>query len=179
MSSALAAPYISVEEYLRGDYEPACEYVDGVLEPKPMGDKKHSALQTELIFFLRGEAIKFSLWVRTELHMRTAARRFRIPDVAVFAYPVEGERFAENAPLFTIEVLSPEESLKTLRAKIADQLSMGTSLVIVADPHSRTVYTARPGLGFHEVAPPLTVSIDVPERGTLAIDFDELFRLLD
>lgn len=48
MATAPAAPFVSVEDYLKTDYEPHCEYLDGVLLSKPMPDRLHSRLQALL-----------------------------------------------------------------------------------------------------------------------------------
>ena len=49
--SAAAAP-VSLAEYLDTDYEPDCDYVDGFLEERNVGKKKHSRTQTRLIAWL-------------------------------------------------------------------------------------------------------------------------------
>lgn len=45
---------LSIDEYLRTtcNYEPECEYIDGVLEPKASSDTKHSRLQALLTAWL-------------------------------------------------------------------------------------------------------------------------------
>jgi hypothetical protein len=46
-----ASPQIApvpVEVYLRTSYEPDAEYVDGVIEERPMGQNDHSAWQNAL-----------------------------------------------------------------------------------------------------------------------------------
>lgn len=45
MSAEPSATLISEEEYLRTDYEPNCEYVDGVVVPKALPNATHYALQ--------------------------------------------------------------------------------------------------------------------------------------
>ena len=44
----IATTLISVEEYLHTVYEPDAEYVDGVIEKRPMGEDKHSEWQMTL-----------------------------------------------------------------------------------------------------------------------------------
>ncbi len=44
--SALAQPtFVSVDEYLRTSYNPDCEYVDGVIEERNLGEYEHSVMQ--------------------------------------------------------------------------------------------------------------------------------------
>ncbi len=37
--------FVSVEEYLRTSYGPDCEYVDGRIEERNLGELEHSILQ--------------------------------------------------------------------------------------------------------------------------------------
>ncbi len=37
----MATTLVSVEEYLHSTYEPDAEYVDGVIEKRPMGEGPH------------------------------------------------------------------------------------------------------------------------------------------
>ncbi len=49
---AMATTQVSLEEYLRTDYEPDCDYVDGELEERNVGEKEHSAVQAFFIKWL-------------------------------------------------------------------------------------------------------------------------------
>ena len=44
---------ISVEEYLATSYRPDCDYVDGRIEERNLGELDHSSLQTAVAVFLR------------------------------------------------------------------------------------------------------------------------------
>ena len=41
--ATLAHHYVPVEVYLRSSYEPDAEYVDGIIEERPMGEYDHAA----------------------------------------------------------------------------------------------------------------------------------------
>jgi hypothetical protein len=43
---------ISVEEYLRTSYRPDCEYVDGEVLERNMGEKSHAKLQKAILLYL-------------------------------------------------------------------------------------------------------------------------------
>ena len=45
---ATAASLISIEEYLSHTYEPDCDYVDGHLEERNLGERDHSRLHSVL-----------------------------------------------------------------------------------------------------------------------------------
>jgi hypothetical protein len=47
-----AATLISVEEYLRTSYRPDCDYVDGEVLERNVGERDHSKLQREFILYL-------------------------------------------------------------------------------------------------------------------------------
>jgi hypothetical protein len=48
-----SAALVSLEEYLHRSEKPLCEYMDGVLQPKPMPTKLHGRIQYVLVALLR------------------------------------------------------------------------------------------------------------------------------
>jgi Uma2 family endonuclease len=85
---------------------------------------------------------------------------------------------AETPPLFSIEIVSYGEPWTDLRDKLADHLAMGIRTVIIADPYHKTVMVATHSEPIHELSLPLIVSIEVPNRGVLDVDFDSLYSQL-
>ena len=51
-----AATLVPVEEYLRTTYHPDCDYVDGEVLERNVGERDHSKVQRELIYYLRAAA---------------------------------------------------------------------------------------------------------------------------
>jgi Uma2 family endonuclease len=180
MATAPSLPNLSVEEYLRSEFEPRCEYLDGVLVPKAVPDYIHSKLQKLLLLTLSAQEEKYGMEVLQELHVRIQPTRYRIPDVSGLTTPPADGRYpdAGTPPLFTIEIVSREEPWPDTRAKITDHLNVGVSLVIVADPYNRTVMLVSRTEPLHEIAAPLLVNVPVPDAGVLQIDFDDLYRRL-
>ena len=180
MSTAPAIPFVSVEEYLKTEYEPRCEYLDGVLQPKAMSDLTHGGVQALLAAFLLSQKKKYGLIVASELHSRVTPTRYRIPDVCVLTRRPQDGKYADAAtpPLFTIEIASQGEPWTELRGKLADHLAMGVSTVIIADPYNKTVMVATQAELLREIASPLIVNIEVPGRGLLQLDFDDLYSQL-
>ena len=180
MASAPTLPFVSVEEYLRTDYEPHCEYVEGVLKPKAMPDYIHSLLQTLLIVQIAAQQTKLGIVGLAELHSRITPSRWRIPDVCGLTQSPSDGRYpdAQSPPLFTIEIVSKGEPWIDLRDKMADHLAMGVATVLIADPYHKTVMVATQDMPLHEISPPLIVDIEVPNTGVLQIDFDDLYRNL-
>ena len=181
MASAPTLPLVSVQDYLKTDYEPNCEYLDGVLVSKAVPDYLHSQLQTLLLLLLAAKKNEFGIQALAELHLRVTPTRFRVPDISVLNVRPADKRYPDRdtPPLFTVEIVSVDEPWAMLRGKLGDHLSMGVSTVILADPHNKTVMVADRNTPLRELSPPLLVSIPVPGRGVLQIDFDDLYRQLD
>lgn len=172
-------PLMSEEEYLKSSSEPECEYLEGILEPKAVPDYTHGRLEALLGAFFVGQEERFGFKVVDNARIKVKERRFRLPDISVLAKRPSTTRFADEPPLITIEVVSPGEPWAMLRAKVRDHHEMGVLLVIVADPHSREVFVAREDGLLHQVPPPPIVSLDIPGKGSLDINFAELFARLD
>jgi len=180
MSTAPTLPAVSVEEYLRTDYEPRCEYVDGVLVPKAVSDYRHNRLARLLLRLLAVTEDQYGFEALREQHVRVTAMRYRIPDICALVEPPIDGRYPDSRqpPLFTIEIVSPEETWTELWGKISDHLAMGVPLVILADPYNKTVLVATQEQPLHELSAPLIVNVNVPGRGVFQIDFDDLYRRL-
>ncbi len=80
-AAAVATTQVSLNEYLTTDYEPDCDYVDGELEERNLGEKEHSAVQAFLIgwFLMHQESLHLEAY--PELRLRVSATRVRIADL--------------------------------------------------------------------------------------------------
>ena len=58
-----SAALISVAEYLRTAYSPDCDYVDGEVQERNLGEKDHSILQCEFPYYFRSRKKE---WRRTQ-----------------------------------------------------------------------------------------------------------------
>ena len=99
MATSLFGP---VEEYLRTVYRPDCDYVDGVLEERNLGEVDHGYVQNNI-----GAAFKFrsqqtGLIAITECRVQTKPTRFRIPDLVVTrGKPLE--QFLTQPPVLCVD----------------------------------------------------------------------------
>ncbi len=119
--SALANPaFISVEEYLSTSYHPDCEYVDGVIEERSLGEYAHTIVQAYLTALFWSHRKAWAVRVHPEYRVQAAKTRFRIPDVTVVRSDVPPQRILRTPPLIAIEVLSPTDSLSGLAEKVLD-----------------------------------------------------------
>ena len=132
---------VSVEEYLSTDYSPDCDYVDGVVEDRNVGQKTHAVGQTLIVAFLLRVGQALGALVVVEQRIRISPTRFRIPDIcAVFDVPAD-EQIVSIAPFLCVEVLSPDDRMSRMQEKIRDYFSMGVPYVWVIDPYLRTAWT--------------------------------------
>ncbi len=115
---ATAANYTPIELYLHSgsEYEPDAEYVDGVIEKRPMGQWDHASWQAALMQWFLAHAGEWHIRVLPELRLRVSPARVRIPDVAVLDRDQPREQVPTRPPLAVFEVLSPEDTLpRTIR----------------------------------------------------------------
>ncbi len=139
-----------VEEYLHTVYRPDCDFVDGVLEERNVGEKDHAKLQQEILFYLHERRRQWNIFVIQELRVRVSPTRYRIPDILVVAGPEPDEQVFTQPPFLCIEILSPEDRMSRMQARIDDYLSFGVHYVWVIDPQTGKawIYTAE---SIHEV----------------------------
>ena len=74
---------VPVEVYLRSSYEPDAEYVDGVIEARPMGEYDHAAWQEAILAYFREHRREWNIRVLPELRIQISRTRYRVPDVTV------------------------------------------------------------------------------------------------
>jgi Uma2 family endonuclease len=98
---------IPVSEYLRTIYRPDCDYIDGEVRERNVGERPHALLQGILgaIFLTNRKA--WGIVAAPELRVQVAERRYRIPDVTVMRRSDPPDPVVTVAPLICIEVLSP------------------------------------------------------------------------
>ena len=74
-----AAALLSLQEYLATTYHPDCDYVDGVLVERNVGQKDHSKLQGEVFAWFRSRRQALGLAAFVEQRIQVKARRYRVP----------------------------------------------------------------------------------------------------
>lgn len=137
--SALPA-LVSVEEYLRTAYRPDCDYVDGVVLERNVGEKSHSNLQKRVLRYLEDREEQLGIFAIQETRVQILPTRFRVPDVCVFAGPEPDEEIFTQPPFLCIEILSPEDRTGRMQARIDDYLGFGVPYVWVIDPMARRAW---------------------------------------
>lgn len=79
--------FVPLTEYLETSYRPDCEYLDGELLERNVGEWDHSRLQMLLSGFLHRQEKQWGILVVTEQRVQVKARRFRVPDICVLTGP--------------------------------------------------------------------------------------------
>jgi Uma2 family endonuclease len=131
---------VSVEEYLHTSYDPDCEYVDGEVLERNMGEPDHAGLQGLIAWWLLSRRKELGIYVFPEMRVQVAPTRFRVPDIAVTTRRVKG-RVLREPPVLCIEVLSPEDRASRVQIRIDDYLNFGVSHVWVIDPPKRLAWS--------------------------------------
>ena len=144
MDMASVGTTIPVEEYLRTTYHPDCEYVDGLIVERNVGESKHSRAQRRLIRLFAALEESLRAFAYPELRVQVKRGRFRIPDVTIVLGAEISEAYLTTPPFLVIEVLSPDDRHGDLLEKVRDYLEFGVPYVWVINPESRRgeIYTS-------------------------------------
>jgi len=164
---------ISVSEYLSSSYEVDCDYVDGELQERNVGEWKHGYLQLLLGRIFGNHRKDWAVWTATEVRVQVRKDRFRIPDVTVMRSADVVHRIVRQAPLVCIEILSPEDRWQRILERVQDYHQMGVEHVWIFNPFTKDAWIAQPdGTQLH-VNDELTVP-GTPVRIVLAEVWAEL-----
>ena len=168
------AALISVDEYLRTTYHPDCDYVDGEVQERNLGERDHSDLQTEIAHYFRAHRREWKTYAYVEQRVQVAKTRFRVPDICVYVGERPRDQIFRTPPFICIEVLSPEDRVGRTQERIDDYLKFGVRYVWVINPANRRiwVYTAAE-------TREITDGILRTENPALTIPLAEIFAGLD
>ncbi len=135
------ATLMAVAEYLAKTWRPDREYIDGEVRERNLGEFGHANLQSALDTWLRSRRRKWNVRVVVEQRVQVSATHFRVPDVAVLSADRPIEQIITHPPLICIEILSSDDTLRSMRERVADYLAMGVPDIWVFDPERREVWT--------------------------------------
>ena len=164
---------VPVGEYLSTDYSPDCDYIDGVLEDRNVGEHDHGRLQAMLISLLMALEKKLGIRVVAEQRVQISLTRFRVPDVCVVIGKPDEQVFT-RPPFLCAEILSPEDRMSRMDRKVRDYLGFGVPYVWVIDPTNRTATTYTPHQGTLVTGDGVLQTVD-PE---IIISLPDLFAAL-
>jgi len=131
---------ISIEEYLTTMYRPDCDYVDGEVQERNLGEWDHGRLQIRLGAYLLNREREWNIRVITELRTRVSATRVRIPDICVLNMSHPRQPVLSTPPFLCIEVLSPSDNFVHVQKRIADFHELGVPYTWLIDTESRRAW---------------------------------------
>jgi Uma2 family endonuclease len=166
--------FVPVEEYLSTVYEPDCEYDDGVIVERNLGEFEHAFLQTLLATLFTNNMEGWGVFGLTEQRVQINAGRFLVPDLCVLRVGAAVEDILTRPPLVAIEILSPEDSIRRATKKAAEYLQFGIENIWVIDPNARVAYRGTAG-GLELVPGGVFAVPGTPIR----VSVSELFERLD
>ncbi len=162
---------ISVSEYLKSSYRPDCDYVDGRVEERNVGEHDHAALQAELIFWFRQHQQEWNIEVLPEQRVQVSPTRFRVPDVCLVFLDQPVEQILTKPPLACIEILSPEDTMRRMQERVEDYRQFGVANIWILDPGTRRGYDCRPS-GWLEA-----VEFEIPNTPVRLVLFEIFARM--
>jgi Uma2 family endonuclease len=132
---------VSVEEYLRTSYAPDCEYVDGEVLDRNVGELDHAWIQRAILLYVAIREKQLGVTILQEQRLQVNARHYRVPDLMILAGGKPDEQIITRPPLVCVEVLSPEDRMSRMNKKIADYLAFGVRYVWVLDPKAKQAFS--------------------------------------
>ena len=138
------ATLIPVTEYLQTSYRPDCDYLEGELVERNVGEWDHSRLQSLLAHYLMTREKEWGILVVSEQRVQVKAKRYRVPDITVLADGPPSGPIIRTPPFLCIEILSPSDRMDQMQERIGDYLAFGVPYVWVVNPANRRafVYTS-------------------------------------
>ncbi len=142
---ATTSPGLAIEQYLHTAYSPDCDYIDGEIEERNLGELDHAYLQSLLDRWFGKHEQEWGLRSAVELRVRVSPTRVRVPDVTLLSRSAPREQVITHPPLAVVEVLSPEDRFSRYQERLADYRAMGVRAIWVIDPASRKGYDCSTG----------------------------------
>ncbi|MEO5925874.1 MAG: Uma2 family endonuclease [Bryobacteraceae bacterium] len=138
---------VSVESYLRTSFADLDrEFKYGVIEKRNPADVPHATAHMQLIVFFAAHRKMHQLRVLPGLRLRIHDQLVRIPDISVFYPDAPSDAVPSKPPFIIVEVLSLEDRMTKVRAKLEEYREWGIPHVWLVDPYERRMYCCEEGL---------------------------------
>jgi Uma2 family endonuclease len=180
------AKTLTLAEFLTlPETDPASEYIDGKIIQKPMPKGSHSTIQGEGVAVINAITKPQRIaWAFPELRCTFGGRSI-VPDISVFTWeriPVQDDgNIAENFNVFpdwSIEILSPEQSVTRVTLNLLHCLKYGCQLGWLIDPAERLVIVYSPNQSPSYFEEPRAI-LPVPEFASgVQLTLEQLFGWL-
>lgn len=138
------ATVVPLSEYLTTSYRPDCDYLEGELLERNVGEWDHARLQMLLSRYLSNREKQLGILVVPEQRVQVKAKRFRVPDITVLAGPRPAGGIITEPPFLCVEILSPRDRVVEMQERIGDYLKFGVRYVWLIDPKTRLTFVHTP-----------------------------------
>ena len=165
---------VPLEVYLTTSWEPDAEYVDGVIEERPMGEWNHADWQAAVLEYFRKRRAEWNIRVAPELRVQVSASSFRVPDVTVLDRNQPVEQIISRPPIAVIEILSPEDAIARMLKKLREYQQMGIQTILILDPAGEEHYR----FSAFGLTPLTETAFDLP-GSSCRFDLEGIKKLLD
>ena len=165
---------VPLEVYLTTSWEPDAEYVDGVIEERPMGEYDHSSWQHAIELWFAQHAKEWDIRIRPELRIQVSPHRFRVPDVTILDRSLPIEQIITHPPIAVIEILSPEDAIARMLKKLREYQQMGIQTILILDPAGEEHYR----FSAFGLTPLTETAFDLP-GSSCRFDLEGIKKLLD
>jgi Uma2 family endonuclease len=116
---------IPVQEYLDTTYRPDCDYIDGELKERNVGEKPHSTIQALFAGIFLANRKAWRLRAFTGQRVQIDPENYRIADVCVLRLGEPPDPIVRSAPLLCVELLSRGDSLGDMQERVDDYVAIG------------------------------------------------------
>jgi Uma2 family endonuclease len=130
------ATVVPLTEYLNTSYRPDCDYLEGELLERNVGEWDHARLQGLLSGCLSNCEKELGILVALAQRIQIKANRFRVPDITVLAGPRPVGAIITEPPFLCVEILSPSDRVVEMQDRIRDYLDFGVRYVWLIDPRT-------------------------------------------
>ena len=131
---------MSVKEYLSTSFRPDCDYVDGEVVERNLGESDHARLQAAIVVYFNALHKEWGVEAVPEQRVQVAATRIRVPDVCVILAGSAPEQIFIKPPFICIEILSRDDRPAGMQERVKDYLAFGVPHVWILNPQSRSAW---------------------------------------
>lgn len=136
---------LSVSEYRSTSYRPDCEYLDGIILERNLGERDHSGGQMSLSGYLFIRKDQWGIHIFPEQRVQLKPTRFRVPDVCVIAGPKPAGQIFTQRPFLCMEIMSKDDRMSEMLERIDDYFTFGVPFVWLLDPRTHRAHIYRRG----------------------------------
>jgi Uma2 family endonuclease len=129
--------HIPLSDYLRTNYRPDREYVDGEVRERNVGKWEHARLMALFATWFGKYESEWGIVGSTAQRVQVSHNRVREPDLVVLKAGPQPDVLTDP-PLLDIEILSPDDSYSETQERAQDYHNMGVATVWIIDPKTRS-----------------------------------------